>query len=115
MGGACSTYGERRGAYRVLWGNLRDSDHFEDTGVDRKKFKMDLWVAWTGLIWLRIGTGGSSWKRGSEPSGSVKSGEFLVGIIRILEVYVVEMGLLEPYGMCSVSGMTWLGIRCSGN
>jgi len=42
MGGACRTYGERRGAYRVLWGNLRDSDHLEDAGVDRKKFKIDL-------------------------------------------------------------------------
>jgi len=72
------------------------------------------WVAWTGLIWLRIGKGGSSWKRGSEPSDSVKSGEFLVRIVRILEVYVVEMGL-EPYGMCSVSGITRLYIRCSGN
>ena len=45
------------------------------------------WVAWTGLIWLRIGTGG-----GSEPSGSIKSGEFLVRMVRIFEVCVVEMG-----------------------
>jgi len=27
--------------------------------------------AWTGLIWLRIGTGGN------EPSGTIKCGEFL--------------------------------------
>jgi hypothetical protein len=40
-------------------------------------------MAWTGLIWLRIGTGGSIWKRGGEPSGSIKSGEFLVRIVRI--------------------------------
>jgi len=72
------------------------------------------WVAWTGLIWLRIGTGGSSWKRGSEPSGSIKSGEFLVRILRIFVIYVVETGL-EPYGMCSVSGITHLYIKCSGN
>jgi hypothetical protein len=26
--------GERRGAYRVWWGNLRDGDHLEDPGVD---------------------------------------------------------------------------------
>jgi len=25
---------ERRGAYRVLAGNLRESDHFENPGVD---------------------------------------------------------------------------------
>jgi len=28
---------------------------------------------WTGLIWLRTGTG----KRGNEPSGSIKCGYFL--------------------------------------
>jgi hypothetical protein len=25
---------ERRGAYKVLWGNLREGDHLEDPGVD---------------------------------------------------------------------------------
>jgi hypothetical protein len=28
--------GERRGAYRVLVGNLREGDHLEDSGLDRK-------------------------------------------------------------------------------
>jgi hypothetical protein len=37
-----SAYGERSGACRVLWGDLRDRDHMEDAGVDMKKFKMDL-------------------------------------------------------------------------
>jgi len=85
--GLVITYGERSDAYRVLWGNLRDKDHFEDADIDRKKFKMDLqemgWVAWTGWIWLRIGTVGSRWKGGSEPSCSIKSGEFLIRIVRI--------------------------------
>jgi hypothetical protein len=31
----------------------------------------------TGLIWLRIGTGGRYCKCGNEPSGSIKCGEFL--------------------------------------
>jgi hypothetical protein len=31
----------------------------------------------TGLIWLRIGTGGGHLKRGNEPSGSIKCGELL--------------------------------------
>jgi len=26
--------GERRGAYRVLWGNLRERENLEDLGVD---------------------------------------------------------------------------------
>jgi hypothetical protein len=36
MGGACSKYGERRGAYRVLVGNLREREHLEAPGVDGK-------------------------------------------------------------------------------
>ena len=47
---------------RLLWGNLRRTDHLEELGVDGRILKMDLkdvvWGAWTGLIWLRIGTGG---------------------------------------------------------
>jgi len=43
--------------------------------------KMDLqqvgWMAWTGLIWLRIGTGGGHCKVGNEPSDSIKCGELL--------------------------------------
>jgi hypothetical protein len=27
---------ERRGAYRVLWGNLRERDHLEDPGLDER-------------------------------------------------------------------------------
>jgi len=43
------------------WGNLREGDHLEDQGVDRRITlrwifrKWDGVKAWTGLIWLRIG------------------------------------------------------------
>ena len=45
-----------------LWGNLRERVHWEDPGVDERKILR--WIirewdgTWTGLIWLRIGTGG---------------------------------------------------------
>jgi len=45
------------------WGNLRGSDHLGDPGIDERIIlrwifrKWDVGV-WTGLSWLRIGTGG---------------------------------------------------------
>jgi hypothetical protein len=45
------------------WGNVRERDHLEDTGLDGKIILR--WIfrnwdvgAWNGSIWLRIGTGG---------------------------------------------------------
>jgi hypothetical protein len=54
--------GERRGAYRALVGK---PEGMRPLGRPRRKWedniKMDLrevgWGAWTGSIWLRIGTG----------------------------------------------------------
>jgi hypothetical protein len=54
---------ERRGAYRALVGKPEGRRSLERP---RRRWedniKMDLrevrWSAWTGLIWLRIGTGG---------------------------------------------------------
>jgi hypothetical protein len=45
------------------WRNLRERNHLEVPGIDwEDNFKMDHqevgWVSWTGLIWLRTGTGG---------------------------------------------------------
>jgi hypothetical protein len=52
----------------------------EDRGVDggiilKWIFEKWDWGVWTGSIFLRIGTG--SFKRGNEPSGSIKCEEFL--------------------------------------
>jgi len=49
----------RNGVYRVLWRNLRERDHFQGLGIGR--IIILKWIfrkALTGLIWLRIGTGG---------------------------------------------------------
>jgi len=52
--------GEGKGVYSVL---VRERDHLEDPGVDGRIIMR--WIfrnldvgEWTGLIWLRIGTGG---------------------------------------------------------
>jgi hypothetical protein len=55
--------GERGSVYRVCWGKLIDRDHSEDPGVDGSiilKWIFKNWhgEAWSGLVWLRIGTGG---------------------------------------------------------
>jgi hypothetical protein len=45
------------------WGDMRERYHLEDLGVYGRiilkwVLKMWAWEAWTGFIWLRIGTGG---------------------------------------------------------
>jgi hypothetical protein len=63
MGRTCSTYGERRGASRVLVGKPEGR---RPLGRPRRRWedniKMDIrevgWEAWTESVWLRVGTGG---------------------------------------------------------
>jgi hypothetical protein len=58
--------GDSRGVYRVFWwGNLKERYHLKDPGVDGRIDLILRWIfrkwdgkAWTGLIWIRIGTGG---------------------------------------------------------
>ena len=45
------------------WGNLRETDHLEDPDIDRRKILRSIFRKWdmgvlTGLIRLRLGTGG---------------------------------------------------------
>jgi hypothetical protein len=54
----------------------------EDPDVDGKiilRWVFRKWDVgtWTGLIWLKIGTGGGTCECGEKPSGPIKCGEFL--------------------------------------
>jgi hypothetical protein len=58
---ACMGRGEVHTGF--WWGDLRERDHLKDPGIDGRiilKLISKKWDegAWTGLIWLRIGTGG---------------------------------------------------------
>ena len=61
--GVLHVWGEERCMQGFWWGNLSQRDHLEDPGVDGRTIL--IWIfskwdvgAWTGLIWLRIGTAG---------------------------------------------------------
>jgi hypothetical protein len=61
--GNVACMGERRDVYRFLWAQLMERDHSEDPGIDGRiilRWMFRKWdvSAWTGLMWLRIGTGG---------------------------------------------------------
>jgi hypothetical protein len=63
LAGHVARVGERRGAFRVLVGKpegkrpLGRHRHRWEDNIKRDPQKVG-WGAWTGLIWLRIGTGG---------------------------------------------------------
>jgi hypothetical protein len=62
MGGACSTYGKGRGAYRISVGRPEGKSYLENLYVDGRiivQWIFKNWVGtWTGLTWLGIGTCG---------------------------------------------------------
>ena len=64
-------------SYWIVWmDNLKEKDHFVDLNLGPRildwvlKYRMG--GAWTGLIWLRIGTSSVD----NEPLGSIKCDEF---------------------------------------
>jgi hypothetical protein len=58
------------------WGDLRERGDLEDLRIDGRIILKQIFrksdEAWSGLIWLRVGTGG-----GNESSDSITCGEFL--------------------------------------
>jgi hypothetical protein len=55
MGEKCSTYGERRGAYRVLVRNLMERDHLKDSGVDGRIILRCFFRKWNGgTDWIDV-------------------------------------------------------------
>jgi hypothetical protein len=66
---------ERRGAYRVLWGNLRERGHLEDPGVDWRIILRRIFRKWDGgidsIVLAQDMGGGGSCEYGNETSGSL--------------------------------------------
>ena len=63
MGGACSTYGERRGVYRVMVGKPKGKDHWEEPGADGR-----IILRWIfrrldgGMDWIDLAQEGDRWQ-----------------------------------------------------
>ena len=61
---ACSTYGERRGVYRVVVGKpkgkrpLARPRHRWKNNIKLDLQEAGIGGAWAGLMWLRVGTSG---------------------------------------------------------
>ena len=80
---ACSTCrGEGRSIQAFWWGDLRESDHLEDPGVDGRIIVR--WSSGSGMWGYGLDRPGSGQGQvagtcecGNETSGSVKCGEFL--------------------------------------
>jgi len=63
MGGTCSAYG-RKGAYRVLVGNLREREHLVDPGVDRRIILRWNFMKWDmGVMdWIELAQDRDRWR-----------------------------------------------------
>jgi hypothetical protein len=63
MGGACSTYGERRGEVYTgfWWGNTRERDHLEDPGLDGRIIMSLQEVRCGGMDWIDLSQNRERW------------------------------------------------------
>jgi hypothetical protein len=84
VGRTCGMYGgEERCIQGFSGGNLREGGRLEASGVDERIILKCIFErlggggAQTGLMWLRIGTGGGLCEYGYEISGFIKCGQFL--------------------------------------
>jgi len=64
------------------WGNLRETDHLEDPGIDgriilRLTSGSGMWGYGMDRVGSRYGQVAGTCECGNEPSGSIKCGEFL--------------------------------------
>jgi hypothetical protein len=60
--GAVAHVGERRGAYRVLVGKLRERDHLEDLGVDGRIILRWMFRKWDGDMYsIDLAQDGERW------------------------------------------------------
>jgi len=62
-GGVSCTYGNKRGAYSVLWEDLTDRDHLKYLDKDGKVILKWIFKKWDGKVWtvllcIRIGIAG---------------------------------------------------------
>ena len=63
MGGACSTYGARRGAYRVLVGKPEGKNHLEDPGVNGTIILRRNFTKWEGVMdWIDLAQDRDRWQ-----------------------------------------------------
>jgi hypothetical protein len=81
MGGACSRYGEKRNAYRIL---VRKLEGKRPLGRPRRRWvdniKIDLReIGWDGMDWIDLAQDRNQWRAlvSTVPSGSIKCWQVL--------------------------------------